>query len=480
MKILRPFFILLMLVPSLMQAQVKASHDYESGSVDSVTVADSIVEVSIMKIDIYSRFDPVNPVDTALEPNARWYNFRLSGLAGKGVLMQFHNSEAVRPFYSFDGKEYVRFSEKEALGNGRVFKYFPECRDTAYVAYFVPYTYSYLLGRIAHWSASPYVSVSSAGSSTLGNDMPLLTLTDDGVPDTGKKVVYIQGRTHTSETPSSWHLDAMVGRLAMSDDPLAAALRRKAVFYIVPFTNPDGVIHGLSRSNSMGVNQEINWDRPDSLTSAEVSSLKSLLEDILERHGNIDMALNMHSQVEDYATYWVHTAESTSSGFFADEMRLARLTMEDNPYFKCGDLDFSDLAPRYLEGWLWERCGEDCLAITFETPYTYYSESPEGEWVSLENLSVFADHTLQAIGDYFHVSVPGRLLFPLENKRRSRVVAEGVPPGKYSLSLLERKGVGGWIDAGEVEVDGSGRVCVHFDGREYVSVKLEAKDGCNR
>ena len=76
-----------MLVPSLMQAQVKANHDYESGSVDSVTVADSIVEVSIMKIDIYSRFDPVNPVDTALEPNARWYNFRLSGLAGKGVLM---------------------------------------------------------------------------------------------------------------------------------------------------------------------------------------------------------------------------------------------------------------------------------------------------------------------------------------------------------------------------------------------------------
>ena len=52
MKILRPFFILLMLVPSLMQAQVKANHDYESGSVDSVTVADSIVEVSIMKIDI--------------------------------------------------------------------------------------------------------------------------------------------------------------------------------------------------------------------------------------------------------------------------------------------------------------------------------------------------------------------------------------------------------------------------------------------
>ena len=271
------------------------------------------------------------------------------------------------------------------------------------------------------------------------------------------------------------YLDAVIERLAYGQDVLASELRKAAVFYIVPFTNPDGVINGLSRSNAAGVNQEINWDRPDSLTCTEVLNLKSLLEGILERHGRIDMALNMHSQVEDYATYWVHTAESTSPDFFADEMRLARLTMEGNPYFAPGDLEFSDLAPRYLEGWLWKKCGEDCLAITFETPYTYYSENPDGEWVSLENLSAFADHTVQAIGDYFHVSVPGRLLFPLENGKRSRVVAKGLQPGKYSLSLMERNGIDGWIDAGEVEVEKNGRFSKSFNGKKYVSVRLERK-----
>lgn len=444
---------------------VTAGTDFESASLDSLSVGENV-----LRINLFSRPDPLNPVDTALEPSARWYSFVLEGVEGKEVLMQFYGSEAVRPFYSYDGENYIRFSAGESLGCDRILKRFSE--DTVYVAYFIPYTYRHLLGRIGQWASSPHVSVLSAGESTLGNDMPLLVVTDASVRDSLKKVIYVHARTHTSEAPCSWHLDAFVERLALSDDPLAAALRREAVFYIVPFANPDGVIHGLSRSNAAGVNQEINWDRPDSLTSVEVSNLKSLLESILERHGHIDMALNLHSQVEDYATYWVHTASSTSDAFYSDEMRLARLTIDGNPYFKCRDLDFSDLAPRYLEGWLWKKCGENCLAMTFETPYTYYSENPDGEWVSLENLSAFADHTLQAIGDYFHVSVPGRLLFPLENRRRSRVVAEGMAPGKYALSLLEREGCGGWIDAGTVEVGRNGRLPMRFDGRKYVSVKL--------
>ena len=96
--------------------------------------------------------------------------------------------------------------------------------------------------------------------------------------------------------------------------------------------------------------------------------------------------------------------------------------------------------------------------------------------MSLENLSVFADHTVQAIGDFFHVSVPGRLLFPLENKRRSKIVARNLPEGRYSVSLLEKDGCGGWIDAGTVEAGKSGKVSVRFDGRKYVSVKLELTD----
>ena len=105
--------------------------------------------------------------------------------------------------------------------------------------------------------------------------------------------------------------------------------------------------------------------------------------------------------------------------------------------------------------------------------------NPDGEWVSLENLSVFADHTVQAIGDYFHVSVPGRLLFPLENGKHSRIVAKGLQPGKYSVSLLERNGCGGWMDAGAAEVGKNGRFSKSFNGKKYVSVRLERKNRDN-
>jgi len=63
----------------------------------------------------------------------------------------------------------------------------------------------------------------------------------------------------------------------------------------------------------------------------------------------------------------------------------------------------------------------------------------------------------------------------LENGKRLRVVVKGLQPGKYSVSLLERNGIDGWIDAGEVEVGKNGRFSKSFNGKKYVSVGLERK-----
>lgn len=437
--------------------------DAPSASVDTAFVSDMLC------FDVISKRDPLNPVDTSLEPSSRWYSFRLTGVGGRRVMMRFFGTEANRPFFSYDGKNYSRFKDFESLGEDVIVSDFEH--DTVYVSYFVPYTYDYLNQRIAHWSSSPFVERMSAGTSTSGYDMPLLKITDGNVPDSEKKVVYIHARTHTSEAPCSWHLDAMLERLSDAEDGYAAELRKNIVFYVVPFANPDGVIFGLSRSNVTGVNQEINWDRPDSLTVKEVRNLKSVIVDILERHGRIDMFLNMHSQIDDFATYWIHTAESTSDRFFADLMRFARLTVDGNPYMKFGDLQYSDLAPRYAEGWIWKLCGEEALAVTFETPYTYYSENPYGEWVTLDNLASFADHTLKAVGDYFNVSSSEGMIFSLPEKRRARITFD-VEPGEYEVYGLYRSGENGWEKIYVIGIGKKARKTLVFNGKEFHSVKI--------
>ena len=110
------------------------------------------------------------------------------------------------------------------------------------------------------------------------------------------------------------------------------------------------------------------------------------------------------------ATYWVHTAETSSDKYYKDLMLLANLTINDNPYFAKGDLCFSKMGSRYCEGWFWNNSGEKTLAVTFETPYTYYSQNKEGEWVSIENLQKFADCNVIALGDYLKEGAPYRIL----------------------------------------------------------------------
>lgn len=79
------------------------------------------------------------------------------------------------------------------------------------------------------------------------------------------------------------------------------------------------------------------------------------------------------------------------------------------------DQQFSAVASRYAEGWIWDRFGERTLAITFETPYTFYKESPHEEWVSPDNLKDLAEDTFYAIYDYLMIPGENRMIIEPES-----------------------------------------------------------------
>ena len=390
--------------------------DFESGSLDSVelkkaaTLSSQMQQpVGIFEFDVYSRLDPANPADPKLAPSGRWFYFKMERVKGKQITLNFHNTDPKRPYYSYDGENFTRFSPEEASEYGKITKRFEQ--DTVYIAYFPPYTVSYLNSRIEEWSKRGCVKVESIGKSEHGRQMPLLTVTEPNpnLPDRKKHVVYIHGRIHTSEAPASWHLDKLIDLITGSSD-YAGDLRKEIIFYILPFTNPDGVAEGMSRSNGEGINLEVNWANADSVTAQETRNIRAFLESITKKGKGIDIALNMHSQSSDFVTYWIHTAESTSDEYYKNLMLFANLTINGNPHFFKKDLSFSAVAPRYVEGWLWERCNGKALATTFETPYTFYNRNKEGEWVTIENLQEMAINNLYAIGDYLQIKSPERIV----------------------------------------------------------------------
>ena len=412
------------------QAQVKINQNvaeskvmfftnFESGSLDSVSMKDMFMvcpqmenEYEKIVFDVYSRFDPLNPADPTLPPSARWYHFLMTGVKGKEIQLDMHNSDTRRPFYSYNGVDYFRFSNEEcAIDNSIVKKYE---QDSVYIAYFTPYPESYLIKRLEEWGSRECTEIISIGKSKMGRNMPLMIVTDRNTDNKAKKTVYIHGRTHTSETPGSWHLDRMI-EIITGDSQYAKDLRKHIVFYILPFTNPDGVQEGLSRSNINGINLEVNWNYNDSLTAQEVKNMKAFLGKLIKER-NVDIVLNMHSQSLNQTTYWVHRADKTSDKYYKNLMLFSNLTIDRNPYFKKDDLKFSNVSPKYVEGWFWDNCKEKSLAVTFESPYTFYNNKRDGEWVSLDNLREMAVNNVRAIGDYLQVPTSERVIVNEANK----------------------------------------------------------------
>lgn len=407
-----------MLLPTLfcssfLFSQIRITTEFESGSLGRYEVIDSAKvktsdkdSLKIYSFNLFSRFDPLNPIDTSLRPSARWYYFRMEGVKGKQIFLNIKNSEVIRPFYSYDGINFKRFDAYENINRGQIFKVFQ--KDTVYISHYIPYTYSRNQAKIGEWAQKPFVKVDEIGKSMNGLAVDMLTITDSSIPDKGKKRVWIHGRSHPSEQPANWHLEALIENI-VADTPQARDMRRETIFYVVPMINPDGVTGGYSRSSSTGVNIEINWDRPDSLTMPEVKLLKKKILQ-LTSEAPFDLFLNMHSQIANSATYWIHTAKSTSERFLSKQILLSALTMGKRDLYSPKDQSFSDMGSRYPEGWIWNQFGEKTLPITFETPYTYYNENPEGEWVSTESLAALGMNSFNAIYDYLKIDGSTRVI----------------------------------------------------------------------
>jgi len=394
-------------------SQVRFDTSFESGSLDKVKVVDSVKfrispndSTALLSYEVLSRFDPKNPVDTSLAPSARWYYFRMTGTKGNTLYLNIRNSEAIRPFYSYDGIHFQRFTQEENPRRGLIIKRFN--RDTVYVSHYIPYTFSRHISKLNEWKKLPFVTGEEIGRSSQGQPIDMITVTDSSVPDSFKRKIWIHGRSHPSEQPASWHLESMID-LIVSENPDAVEMRKKCIFYIVPFINPDGVTGGYSRSTSTGVNIEVNWDRPDSLTMPEVKALKAKMEQLTSDRP-FDLLLNMHSQIANSVTYWIHTAKSTSESFLRRQILLSALTMGERKLYKPENQSFSDVGSRYAEGWIWNRFKDTTLAITFETPYTFYANNPGGEWVSPENLAELAKDSFYAVYDYLQIDGENRII----------------------------------------------------------------------
>lgn len=384
---MRLILIFLIVQSLILTAQVKFSGNFESGNISSVTTSDSVT------------YYVTTRVDSSGDTFGRWFYFKMTGVKDKYVRVKIGNSDVRRPFYSYDNRNFTRFTSSESPQTNWFQKTYNE--DSVYVAYYIPYNYSYLQERLQEWTQSEYVTLDTLGISPNNFPMQEMILTDSSVPDSNKYRVWIHARTHPGETPSSWQFDGIIQKL-LEDDEVVDFYRKNIIFYLYPFNNPEGVYFGRSRRNFFGVDHERQWNKPPEEMAVEINFLKNRMIEI-NNEKVLDLFLNLHSQTAPYCTFWIHTPGSTSPYFYRREYQFSNLNTSDNPYFVQSDYRESDLQRYFPEGYLWDAQGEEVMALTYETPYDQYSS---GEWVSNESLFEIGYRTVYAVAEYLELSHP--------------------------------------------------------------------------
>jgi len=128
--------------------------------------------------------------------------------------------------------------------------------------------------------------------------------------------------------------------------------------------------------------------------------------------------LNSHSQYAESATFWMHKGSSTSPAYFRKLWTFTGLVCSQNPCIQPRDMNFSDMASRYAEGWCWEHAGDNTIALTIETSYSCYSFDRDGLWADNDNIRDFGKRTMQAVAEYLGLSLPGRYLIEAPEKMK--------------------------------------------------------------
>ena len=153
-----------------------------------------------------------------------------------------------------------------------------------YFAYCYPYTYTQLTNYL--FSLNIYnkiLRIDSIGQTLDNNKLYMLIITNfEDSFDTlaNKKAIIFTARVHPGESSSSFVIQGLIEFL-LSNEPKAINLRKNYIFKIIPMLNPDGVIRGNFRMNSIGKDLNRMWTEENEENSPSVFYCHKMIQKTL-------------------------------------------------------------------------------------------------------------------------------------------------------------------------------------------------------
>jgi len=252
----------------------------------------------------------LNYSTTTFSENHCWFYFSLDNVTGKTIRIELRNLasadftpegrwQSIEPVYTYDNIDWLRVPDGNYSCGGSTTRNFTitlSPTQKVWIARIPAYTVTMRDNLFASFASSLYLNVSSLGTTPLGLDLKVATITDPDVPDSGKFKVYVIAQQHSGETVPSFVAEGLLRFLLNETDTTAAAVRRSYIFKIVPIVNVEGNHYGICRYTPFrtGVQYDLNraWeDTP--ISTATVPEVNWTFTDI--QNWMPDAFMDLHS-----------------------------------------------------------------------------------------------------------------------------------------------------------------------------------------
>ncbi|HEX8402131.1 MAG TPA: M14-type cytosolic carboxypeptidase [Allosphingosinicella sp.] len=309
----------------------------------------------------------------------QWFYFRLTGAAGQAVELRILNcAESAYPF-GWPGYRACMSEDRDSWervdtayeGGILTIRALP-ATNSAWFAYFAPYTMEMHHDLIAAVAGNPGVEYRSLGQTLDGQEIDYLKIGH------GPVQVWLYGRQHPGETMASWWMEGAFEKLLDEADPVSRVLRGRATFHIVPNMNPDGSRRGHLRTNAVGINLNREWHEPSLQRSPEVLHVRNEMDRTgvhfaIDVHGDEAIAANFLAGFEGIPSF----ARGQQDVYDRYSQALVRLspdfqTAKGYEVAKPGQANLSMSTAQ-----LAERFG--AIAMTLEMPFKDNDDLPDPE-----------------------------------------------------------------------------------------------------
>jgi hypothetical protein len=340
----------------------------------------------------------------------RWMYFRINGVngatptftitqnfAGDGTpgLHELQEHEFV---YSYDNEHWSFFDNNELLAqNTDKFRFSnstPFTQNSVYIAYAIPYSYGRSVAHTQTVLASPWAEPTASANPTsgvigqtraatddIGRSIPALNLygyriTDPSTdsPTVPKRKVGLATGLHAGEPLGTHTFEGLINWL-ISDDPRAAALRKKVEFFVYPVLNPSGRFAGMNRTtvanpthDPNGLWNETTWNT-NSAQDIRVTGQAMMTDVFSTPGGGLDAFIDFHSTVPDYANptgkpndFGFVDSEDSNADWWLEVQRLMGGNLIEYTTNGSGDFTSTGFARRKLGA---------KVEITVETQFTW-------------------------------------------------------------------------------------------------------------